>query len=130
VIWLVRSSMLALYPSTDGLVGLDAMDVHAFLVRFRRETTRLMWTGVVVGSLLFAITPLLTVGLPVPAFLLTKAARDRHAHRVSNHRIYLLRQAVFLVKLAAGLCWGADPAIRERFALAPYPDDPGTWRVS
>ena len=52
---------------------------------------------------------------------------DRHASRITTTRFYLLRQAVFLVKLAAGLCWGADPAVRARLAMAPYPADPGTW---
>ena len=53
----------------------------------------------------------------------------RHANKIAYHPIYLLRQAVFLVKLSAGLCWGSRPEIRAIFSLPPYAEDPGTWRA-
>ena len=48
----------------------------------------------------------------VAAFLL--GLRDRYAHAVSSHPLYLVRQLIFLVKFAGGLCWGRDPAVRAR----------------
>jgi hypothetical protein len=42
----------------------------------------------------------------------------------------LLRQALLVVRLIAGMCWGADPRVRACFALEPYPVDPGTFRAS
>jgi hypothetical protein len=48
---------------------------------------------------------------------------------VTGHRIYLVRQTVFLLKMVAGLCWGAHPDVRARLALRAYPADPGTWRT-
>ena len=51
MIWFVQSAMCALYPRTDELPGLEDCDVRAFLVRFRRETTGLMWLGVLLGAL-------------------------------------------------------------------------------
>ncbi|MEM9188864.1 MAG: hypothetical protein AAGF12_06795 [Myxococcota bacterium] len=126
--WLVRQAMCALYPETDDLMGIEAANVDAFLTRFRKETTPLMWTGVVAGSAVFAATPILTLGIPAPAFLLPKKLLDRHADRVASHPVYLVRQAVFLVKLPAGLCWGAHDTIRQQYGLDPYPDDPGSWR--
>ena len=128
--WFIQHAMRALYPRTEALPGIEDTDLAGFLDRYRRESTTLMWLGLWLGTLVFIWTPILTVYLPLPSFLLPGRLLDRHAHRVNDSRIYLIRQAVFLVKLAAGLCWGGDPEVRARFALAPYPEDPGTWRRS
>lgn len=126
--WLIRSVMVTLYPRTDALPGIEDTGVDAFLVRFRRESSLLIWVGVLAGTFLFHWTPFLTVFIPLPAFMLSAGLRERHAARVLSSRIYLLRQAVFLVKLVAGFCWGADPVVRKKLGLEPYPADPGTWR--
>jgi hypothetical protein len=34
------------------------------------------------------------------------------------------------VRLSAGMCWGADAAVRARFGLPAYGPDPGTFRTS
>lgn len=125
----MRQAMCALYPTTDDLDGVDRTGVDAFLERYRQETTPLMWTGVVLGAAVFAATPLFTIGVPLPAFLLSEERLDRHADAITGHPLYLVRQSVFLVKLAAGLCWGQSPAVRERLGLEPYPADPTTWRT-
>ena len=128
--WLVRSAIVLLYPRTEGLPGAEDCELDAFLERFRRETTTLMWLGVVLGAVVFHLTPIMTVFIPVPAFLLSPAMADKHAHLITSTNVYLARQAVFLVKLPAGLLWGAHPEVRKRFALPPLEADPGTWRVS
>ncbi len=126
----MRHAMRALYPRTEALPGLEDTDDAAFLARYRQETTRLMWLGLVLATFVFVSTPLLTVYLPLPSFLLPRALLDRHAYRVTYSRLYLLRQAVFLLKLTAGLCWGSHPSVRAKMAMAPYPADPDTWRTS
>jgi hypothetical protein len=128
--WLVRAAIVAMYPSGGALPGAADCDLDAYLAKLRRETTPLMWLGVVLGALVFHLTPLFTVYVPLPAFLLPRGLLDKHTARITSTPVYLVRQAVFLVKLAAGLCWGADPEVRRRLALAPLPADPGTWRVS
>ena len=128
--WLVRSAVVALYPRTEALPGIEDCGVDDFLARFRAETTPLMWAGVVLGAVVFHLTPLLTIYVPLPAFLLPAGLKDRHAARITVTRLYLLRQAVFLVKLVAGLCWGSHPEVRRRFALPALPADPGTWKTS
>jgi hypothetical protein len=122
--------MVTFYPRTDVFPGIEDTGVDAFIVRFRRESTLLMWLGVVLGTFIFHTTPLLTVYVPLPAFLLPAGLRLKHASRILSTRLYLLRQGVFLVKLAAGLCWGADPAVRKQLGLAPMPADSGAWRQS
>ncbi|MBK7859022.1 MAG: hypothetical protein IPJ65_10460 [Archangiaceae bacterium] len=93
--WLIRSAVVALYPrlERDGLTIPGAADcgLDAFLPRFRRDTPMLIWLGTVLGALVFHLTPLLTVFVPLPAFLLPARLRDLHAARITTTRIYLLR---------------------------------------
>jgi hypothetical protein len=128
--FLIRSACISLFPRTDALPGVVDTDLDAFLVRFRRETTALLWLGVVLGAIVFALTPILTVYLPLPAFFLPPKLRDKHADRIASHPVYLLRQAIVVVKMAGGLCWATHPSVRARFALPPYPDEPSVWRTS
>lgn len=125
---LILHAMRALYPRTEALPGIEDTEPRAFLRQYRREASTLIVLGLVLGAMAFAWSPIVTVYWPLPSFLLPRAVLDRHAMRVGGSRIYLLRQSIFLVKLAAGMCWGQHPRVRERFALSPYPDDPGTWR--
>lgn len=127
---LVRHTLCALMPATDTMPGMRDADVDAFLVRFRKESAPLLWTGVVAGSVLFVLTPLLTVGLPVPSFFLSARLLDAHAAKITSHPVYLIRQGVFVARLAAGLCWGGNPNVRQKLGLAAYADDPGTFRTS
>ncbi len=130
MLWLVRSAMVAFYPRTAALPGLVDTGIDAYLRQFRSETTALMWLGVVLASLLYHLTPLFTVFVPLPAFLLPASLRDRHTARIGDSNLYLVKQAMLVLKLPAALCWAKDPEVRRRFAMAPYPPDPGTWRTS
>jgi hypothetical protein len=127
---LARSAMATFYPRSARFPGIEDMDIDGFLERYRRESAPIMWAGFVLGTLLFQLTPLFTVFVPLPAFMLTAAARERHAQRLASHPLYYVRQPVFLVKMVAGLLWGSDPAVRGALNLPPYPADPGTWRTS
>ena len=130
MIWLVRAAIVMLYPRVGDWPGAEDCDLDAFLERFRRETTGLMWFGVVLGALVFQLTPIVTVFVPLPASMLSDELANRHAERVATTNVYLARQAIFLVKLVAGLAWGGHPRVRERLALPPHEPDPGTWRTS
>jgi len=127
--WLVRAAIVLLFPRTALLPGAADCDLDAFLERFRRESPMLMWIGVVLGAIVFHLSPIFTVFVPLPAFLLPSGLADRHAYRISTTRVYVVRQVVLLLKLAAGLSWGANPEVRRRFALAPLAADPGTWKT-
>lgn len=130
MIWLIRSAMCALYPPSADLPGVADTGIDAFLARYKRETSLLLWSGLVLGAVVFTLTPLFTVGIPLPSFLLPRGALERHARRITVSRVYLVRQTVFLVKMVAGLCWGAHPDVRKILNLPPYPADPGTWRAT
>lgn len=122
--------MCDLYPGDDELPGVESCDVDAFLERFARESNPTMYAGVVAGSVVYALTPVITIGKPLPSFMLSKEDRDKHAQAISSTDRYMLRQTAFLVKLVAGLCWGQHPTVREKMNLQPYPEDPGTFRTS
>jgi hypothetical protein len=128
VIAIVRSAIVMLYPRTEELPGAEDCDLDAFLTRYRDETTPLVWIGVVLGAVVFHLTPIVTVRVPLPATALSPKQQDRHAHAIASTDSYLLRQAIFLVKLVAGLAWGSNAEVRAKFALAPLPTDPDTWR--
>jgi hypothetical protein len=127
MLWLVRSAIVMLYPRTQ-LPGMVDCNPAQHVARFKKESPGIVWLGTVAGALVFHLTPLLTVFVPLPAGLLPARLLDLHASRIAGTGIYLLRQAIFLLKVCAGLCWGADPKVRQAFALPPMPPDPGTWR--
>jgi hypothetical protein len=128
--FLLRSAITAILPRSDRFPGAAELDLAPFVAKFLRETTWLMWLAAVGSAVAFALSPVLTVYVPLPAFLLPAGLLDRHAAAMSEHRIYPVRQAAFLLKMIGGLHWAAHPEVRARLGLAPYPPDPGTWRTS
>lgn len=122
--------MSALYPPIDGLPGIAETDLDNYLRKALREVPFLIWIGLVGGALVFVLSPVLTVYWPLPSFLLPAEVLDRHAERVANHRSYTIRNAIFLVKMMAGLHYGAVTEVRKEWALPAYAPDPDTWRTS
>jgi hypothetical protein len=120
----VRSSLHTILPGAAGLPGLDACDLDGFLRDLHRDAPPTVWWGLVGAALAFQLAPLLTLGIPWVAAGLPPRLRDRHAARCATTRIYLLRQATFLLKTFAGACWGADPHIRRRLLLDRPPATP------
>jgi hypothetical protein len=130
VIWLIKFAMCTMMPRTAGLPGIADTDLDAFLRKMRQDSHPIYWVGLVLGAIVFAIAPLITIGVPLPAFLLPKRLLERHAERILAHPVYTVRQAALLVRLSAGMCWGADTAVRAHFGLPAYGPDPGTFRTS
>lgn len=127
---LVRSALVAHYPRTETLPGVEDCGLDAFIEKAREETTALMWAGIVVSAIVFHLTPLFTVFIPLPAFMLPRSALDRHAHAISTTNVYVVRQLIFVARMFGGLCWGTHPEVRKHFALPPLGPDRGTWRMS
>lgn len=127
----VRNAMTALYPSSDeGGPGIDQTGLEDFLERYRQEAPAGLYVGLLASSALFELSPMLTVKRPTLASRLSPELREAHAEAITGHSIYLVRQSMFMLKLAAGLCWGADEGVRARMNLGPYEPDPGSWRKS
>jgi hypothetical protein len=130
MIWLIKFAMCTMMPRTATLPGIADTDLDGFLRRLRRDTNFLYWLGLILGAVVFTVSPIITVFVPLPAFFLPKNLLARHSERLLSHPVYVVRQAAFLIRLSGGLCWGADEKVRACFALPPYPADPGTFRQS
>lgn len=128
--WLTKSALRANYPATDALPGVDETGIDAFIAQYRREAPGLLKVGFYLGIAAFHLTPLFTVFVPLPAFLLPAGLRDKHAYKLATHPVYVLRQTSFLVKMMAGLCWGQHPEVRRRLGQGALPADPGTFQES
>jgi hypothetical protein len=122
--------MCSMMPAGAGFPGVAETGVDEFIRRWKKDTPTRLWLGLAFGSVVFAAFPLFTIGVPLPAFMLGKKMRERYARKITSHPIYLVRQIIFLVKMAAGMCWGADGGVRAQLGLKPYPPDPGTWRTT
>ncbi|MFK7928623.1 MAG: hypothetical protein AB8H79_10580 [Myxococcota bacterium] len=110
---LVRHSLAALYPRVGGTAGVDETGIDSFLDRLYAEAPPLIWWGLVAASLAYQCSPVLTVYRPLPAAWLRPIMADTHADRACRTRVYVLRQACFLLKTFGGMCWGADPEVRK-----------------
>lgn len=128
--WLIKRASMALYPRTDTLPGVADTAIDAELARLRREGPAILWLSLVAGAWIFTLSPLFTLGVPLPSVLLPRRLLDRHAHRIATTRLYFVRQAMLGLKVAASLAWGKDPAVRRALGIAPYGEDPEVYRLS
>ncbi len=128
--FLLRFAIAAILPGSDRFPGAAELELAPFVAKFLRETSWLLWLAALGSAVAFALAPILTIYVPLPAFLLPRRLLERHALAMCEHPIYSVRQAAFLLKMIGGLHWGARPEIRSRLGLAPYPPDPGSWRTS
>jgi hypothetical protein len=124
---LLTSAIVTTFPGSDRL---PAVQMRPLVDQMWNESPAIMRLAMVGSAIAFHFTPLLTIYVPLPAFLLPAGLRDRHAHKLATHPIYLLRQSMLMVKTVGGLAWGADPTIRQRLGMKPYAPDPGRYRQS
>ena len=78
--------------------------------------------------LIWLVSPLFTVFVPLPAVWLPARLRHAHTDRLTSTSFYLVRQISLVLKQVAGMAWGQDPEVRAAYGMKPYPEDPGTWR--
>jgi hypothetical protein len=121
---LLTSAIVTTFPGSDRL---PAVQMRPLVDQMWNESPAIMRLAMVGSAIAFHFTPLLTIYVPLPAFLLPAGLRDRHAHKLATHPIYLLRQSMLMVKTVGGLAWGADPTIRQRLGMKPYAPDPGRY---
>jgi len=128
MIWFLCSVLDSVIPSVPGLKGVKDSNLAPFLKQLLKESPFLIRFGLYISALSFVFSPILTVYLPLPSFLLSARLRNLHAERASSHRIYLLRQSMFMLKMIAGMCWGQDSEVRATLGLETLEGDPGTFR--
>lgn len=128
MLWFVRFACKALFPATDGLEGLEDAHLDRFLRRFLKESNSLMILGLWASSFVFIWSPLLTIFVPLPAFLLPRTLLDKHAYKMAAHPVYPLRSLGMTLKMTAGMAWAAQPGVRKALGRPPLPDDPATFK--
>ncbi|HEY1691318.1 MAG TPA: hypothetical protein VGG39_04110 [Polyangiaceae bacterium] len=96
-----------------------ASSVAAFLDRYLRQVPFQAALGL--RAVTWAVTwlPILFVGIPLPASMLSPATRLRYVARWAGARAYFVREGFYLLKAIALMGWGAHPAVRERLGLGP-----------
>ncbi len=126
--WFTRFAIEAIFPPTDALPGAAETDLKSFLTDLRANAPPLMRIGLSLATFVYMVTPIITVFIPVPAFLLRGRLLARHTDTLISHRSYLLRQVIYLLKMVGGLCWGEHPEARKRLGRPALPPDPRTWQ--
>jgi len=128
VSWFTRFAIEAIFPPTETLPGIAETDLDGFLRDLHAEAPLLMRVGIWLATVVYMITPLFTVLLPVPAFLLRGRLLARHTDTLVSSRIYVIRQVIYLLKMVGGLCWGEHAEVRRRFGRPPLEPDPRTFQ--
>lgn len=118
----------ATIPGTARVPGLSEETCRTFLAKLRREAPPLTLVGLYASALAVLVTPPLTIGRWRTADHLSGDDLDRHLQALARHPLYMVRQTIVMMKMTAGLAWGADPLVRGALGIAPYGSDPGTWR--
>ena len=127
--WLTLQALDAVLPGHENCPGVAACSRGpAVLAELRREAPFEMRLILILAVWLWLLTPIFTVFVPLPAVLLPRGLKYRHTDRLTTTPIYLVRQVALVLKQIAGLAWGQDPQVRQAYGLAPYGDDPGTWK--
>jgi hypothetical protein len=125
--WFSRKALSALMPPCGDLVGVADTGLDAFLRQYKREAPMLLRVGLAASTFLFHAAPITTVFVPLPAFWLPEKLLAKHATKMAMHPLYPIRMSTFTLKMVGGLCWGADPKVREALGLAALGPDPGPW---
>ena len=122
---LVCFALVAFFPRLDDLPGLAELGVEAKVAKLHRESPFVFWLGLVAAAIFFQLSPIATIGKPLPAALLAPHELDTHAFRIATTRVYAVRQIIVLLKLIGGVFWGEAPEIRAFISLPPYGPIPG-----
>jgi len=98
-----------------------ATDVATFMDGYLRDAPVLAAFGLRAAIWAILWLPVVFVGRPLPVDALAPATRAKYLLRWSDSRIYLVREAFYLVKAIALFGWGAHPKVRARFAMPLLP---------
>ena len=66
--WLIKFAAAAMMPRHENLLGVRDTGLDGYVRQFMSETNAITRLGVWASSIVFMLTPLITVGLPVPPY--------------------------------------------------------------
>ena len=96
-----------------------ALSVAAFLDAYLRRVPFQAALGLRVVTWAITWLPVLFIGIPLPAHLLSPATRLRYIRRWAGSRVYFVREGFYLLKAISLMGWGAQPVVRARLGLGP-----------
>jgi hypothetical protein len=96
-----------------------ALSVAVFLDAYLRRVPFQAALGLRVVTWAITWLPLLFIGVPLPAHLLSPPARLRYLQRWAGSRVYFLREGFYLLKAIALMGWSEHPAVRARLGVGP-----------
>ena len=127
--WLTLRALDAVIPGNEKVPGIAASTRGPVVVaELRRDAPFEMRMVLNLAVLIWLVSPLFTVFVPLPAVWLPARLRHAHTDRLTSTSFYLVRQISLVLKQVAGMAWGQDPEVRAAYGMKPYPEDPGTWR--
>jgi hypothetical protein len=127
--WLTLKALDAVIPGNEKVPGIAASTRGPIVVaELRRDAPFEMRMVLNLAVLIWLVSPLFTVFVPLPAVWLPARLRHAHTDRLTSTSFYLVRQISLVLKQVAGMAWGQDPEVRAAYGMKPYPEDPGTWR--
>ena len=113
----------------DKLPHIAETEIKEFLEKFQKEAVFTLRMVVFLCLLAWIFTPLLTIFVPLPTFLLSKKMCEKHTRKLTTNKIYILRQTMMLLKQFVGLIWGANNKIRNSINLKPYESNPDRFKI-
>ena len=127
--WLTIQALDAVIPGNDKVPGLaDSKRGPVVVAELRREAPFEMRLVLNLAVWVWLLSPIFTVWVPLPAVLLSERLKSLHTDRITSTSFYLVRQVSLVLKQVAGIAWGQDPEVRAAYQMAPYPEDPGSWK--
>lgn len=104
-------------------------EIKEFLNKLQKEATFTLRAVTNLCLLAWVCTPILTIFIPLPAFLLSQKMCEKHTYRLTVSKIYVLRQSMLLLKQIVGLLWGAHNKVRNSLNIKVYDPDPDRFKT-
>jgi len=115
-------------PPHGDMPGIIDTDVEAFLIEFNNHAHPIMRLGFFLAVWIYVLSPVFTIGIPLPAFWLSQKKREEHLKKYSGSRSFIFSQLWMLHKMITGMCWGADAKVRTYFCYEPYEAELGDFK--
>jgi hypothetical protein len=121
-------AMNELMPAHDDMPGIFDTKAEDFLKEFKANAHPIMRLGFFLSVWVYALSPVFTIGIPLPAFLLSEQKRLAHLDKYANSRNFVFSQLWMLQKMITAMCWGMDDKVRAYYGYEPYPEEPGNFK--
>ena len=105
--WLTLKALDAVIPGNEKVPGIAASTRGPVVVaELRRDAPFEMRMVLNLAVLIWLVSPLFTVFVPLPAVWLPARLRHAHTDRLTSTSFYLVRQISLVLKQVAGMAWG------------------------